>query len=224
MSAAFLAILKRDLLLLARHKMDVLNPLLFGFLVALLFPLGLGPEANTLSLLAPGLLWVIALLACLWAVDGLFDEDYHDGSLALMLLADQPLYFLVLARLIVQWLASGFAIAMVSPVLALMLYLPVDALGAMFFSVLIGSLALVCIGAIGAALTVSIQNGGVLLSLIVLPLYVPILIFGAASVQSAVEGTFNLAYLAIIAAIMLFALVLSPLAIGAALRINVDAS
>jgi|SRR5690554_3610774 len=223
-SSAFWHMLRRDLSLLARRKMDVLNPLLFGFLVALLFPLGLGPAPASLSLVAPGLLWIIALLSCLWAADGLFDEDFHDGSLALILLSPQPAYFLVMARLVAHWLASGFVVALVSPLLALMLYLPSEAMGVLFFSLLLGSISLVCIGAVGAALTVNVRNGGVLLSLIVLPLYVPVIIFGSAAVQAAAILQPSLPYLAILAAMSLLALVLVPLAISAALKINVDAA
>lgn len=224
LSSAFWHMLRRDLSLLARRKMDVLNPLLFGFLVALLFPLGLGPAPTSLSLLAPGLLWVIALLSCLWATDGLFDEDFDDGSLVLMLLSPQPAYFLIMARLLAHWLASGFVIALVSPLLALMLYLPSEAMWVLFLSLVLGSVSLVCIGAVGAALTVNVRNGGVLLSLIVLPLYVPVIIFGSAAVQAAAQWQDSSAYLAILAAISLLAVVLVPLAITAALKINVDAA
>lgn len=213
----------RDLTLLARRKMDVLNPLLFGFLVALLFPLGLGPAPATLALLAPGLLWVIALLSCLWATDGLFNEDFQDGSLVLMLLGSQPVYFLLMTRLIAHWLGSGFAVALLSPLLGLMLYLPVDAVWVLLVSLLLGTATLVFIGAIGAALTVNVQSGGMLLSLIVLPLYVPVIIFGSAAVQAAAQQQTAAAYLAILAAMLLLALVLAPLAIAAALKINVDA-
>lgn len=215
---------RRDFLLLMRKKVDVLNPLLFGFLVALLFPLGLGPAPQTLSLLAPGLIWVIALLSCLWATDGLFNEDFQDGSLVLMLLSPQPLYFLLMARLLAHWLGSGFVIALTSPLLALMLYLPWEAVGVLLASLLLGTASLIVVGAVGAALTVNVQNGGVLLSLIVLPLYVPVIIFGSAAVQASTQGQAALPYLLILAAMMLLALVLAPLAIAAALKINVDAA
>lgn len=215
---------KRDILLMMRRKTDLLNPLLFGFLVALLFPLGLGPAPATLSLLAPGLLWVIALLSCLWATDGLFNEDFQDGSLSLMLLGSQPLYFLLMARVFAHWLGSGFAVAILSPLLALMLYLPSEVLGVLIISLLLGTATLVFVGAIGAALTVNLQNGGMLLSLIVLPLYVPVIIFGSAAVQAAAHSQSALSYLAILAAMFMLALVLAPLAIAAALKINVDAA
>lgn len=224
LSSACWQTFRRDMLLLARRKTELLNPLLFGFLVALLFPLGLGPAPATLALLAPGLLWVIALLSCLWATDGLFDEDFQDGSLALMLLGSQPLYFLMMARLLAHWLASGFAVSLLAPLLGLMLYLPAGAMPVLLVSLLLGSATLVIVGAIGAALTVSLQHGGMLLSLIVLPLYVPVIIFGSAAVQAAALQQSAMAYLAILAAMLLLALVLAPLAIVAALKINVDAA
>lgn len=217
-------VFKRDLTLLLRKKTEVLNPLLFGFLVALLFPLGLGPAPGTLNLLAPGLLWVIALLSCLWATDGLFNEDFQDGSLVLLLLSPQPHYFLLMARLLAHWVGSGLIVSLSAPLLALMLFLPIEAYSSLVFSLLFGTVALVFIGAIGAALTVNMQNSGVLLSLIVLPLYVPVIIFGAAAVQAGALLQNAAPYIMILAAMMFFALVLAPLAIQAALKINVDAA
>lgn len=221
---ACLQVFKREMTLLMRRKTEVLNPLLFGFLVALLFPLGLGPAPATLTLLAPGLLWVIALLSCLWATDGLFDEDFQDGSLVLLLLSPQPVYFLLISRLLAHWVGSGLIIALTSPLLAMMLFLPLGAVLSLVLSLLLGTLCLVFIGAVGAALTVNMQNSGVLLSLIVLPLYVPVIIFGAAAVQAGADGHSSVAYLMILAAMMLLALVLTPLAIHAAIKINVDAA
>lgn len=221
---ACLQVFKREMTLLMRRKTEVLNPLLFGFLVALLFPLGLGPAPATLTLLAPGLLWVIALLSCLWATDGLFDEDFQDGSLVLLLLSPQPVYFLMISRLLAHWVGSGLIIALTSPLLAMMLFLPLGAVPSLVLSLLLGTLCLVFIGAVGAALTVNMQNSGVLLSLIVLPLYVPVIIFGAAAVQAGADGHSSAAYLMILAAMMLLALVLTPLAIHAAIKINVDAA
>lgn len=221
--AACWQMFRRDILLLSRRHLDFLNPLFFGFLVALMFPLGLGPAPDALAMLAPGLIWVIALLSCLWATDSLFYEDFHDGSLALMVLGSQPLYFLLLARLLAHWLASGFTITLAAPLLALMLYLPLEAWPVLIASLLAGTGTLILIGAIGAALTVNLHNSGMLLSLIVLPLYVPVIIFGSAAVQAAVQGLPALPYLAILMAMLLLAMVLAPLAIAAALRINLDA-
>lgn len=217
-------VFKRELTLLLRKKTEVLNPLLFGFLVALLFPLGLGPAPSTLNLLAPGLLWVIALLSCLWATDGLFNEDFQDGSLVLLLLSPQPHYFLIIARLLAHWVGSGLMVALSAPLLAIMLFLPIEAYPSLLLSLLFGTVALIFIGAVGAALTVNMQNSGVLLSLIVLPLYVPVIIFGAAAVQTGAQMQPSAPYVMILAAMMLFAVVLAPLAIQAALKINVDAA
>lgn len=215
---------KRDVLILARKKMDFFNPLLFGFLVVLMFPLGLDPAPQKLSMLAPGLVWIIALLSCLFATDGLFRDDYDDGSLALMLLSPQPGYFIVMSRVWAHWLASGFAVSLVSPIFGLMLYLPSEANLTLFLSLLLGSVSMIFIGAIGSALTVGLKGSGILLTLIILPLYVPVLIFGAAVVQAAAEGMQTSAYLAILAAFMFLSVTLAPLAIQAGLKINLDAS
>ncbi|HEY9034513.1 MAG TPA: heme exporter protein CcmB [Pseudomonadales bacterium] len=220
---ACLALLRRDLLLLLRRRMDLLNPAMFAFLVTLMFPLGLGPAPDQLSLLAPGLVWVIMVLSCLWTTDGLFDEDFRDGSLALMVLGCQPLYFLLMARLAAHWLASALVIVLLAPLLALMLNLPAAGFVALVASLAMGSVSLVAIGAIGAALTVSLNNSGLLLGAIVMPLYVPVIIFGSAAVQAAIAGQSFSGHLAILAAMLLLALVLAPLAIAAALRINLDA-
>ena len=214
---------KRDCIALARHPMDFFNPLIFGLLVTLMFPLGLGPSPQTLGGLAPGLLWVIALLSCLLATDKLFREDFEDGSLTFFVLSPQPLYFLVMARLWAHWLSSGLAITLMSPLLGMMLYLPGEATGALVISLLLGTVSLIFIGGIGAALTVGLKNSGILLTLIILPLYVPVLIFGAAAVQAGAQNMPVNAYLALLGAFSLLAVTLAPLAVAAALRINMDA-
>lgn len=221
---AFWQTLRRDGLVIMRKRMDMLNLLVFGFIVAITFPLGLGPEAQVLSTMAPGLLWIIALLSCLWASDGLFQEDYDDGSLALMLLSPQPIYFLVMARLWAHWCKSGLLVSITAPLLALMLYLPTEANVGLVLSLLLGTISLVFIGGIGAALTVGLKNSGMLLTLIILPFYVPVLIFGAATVQAAAQSLAIDAYLSLLAAFMFLSIVLAPLAVQAALRINLDAS
>ena len=215
---------KSEMQLLISRPMDVFNPLLFGFLVTLMFPLGLGPAPATLAKLAPGLVWIIALLSCLLATDQLFREDFEDGSLTLWLLSPQPMYFLIISRIAVHWLSSGFIIALLSPAFAIMLNMPMQAIPALFFSLLIGSVSLVFIGAIGAALTVGLKNSSVLLTLIILPLYVPILIVGAAAVNAATQGMDVASYLAILGALMALSISLSPLAIYGGLKINIDAA
>ena len=224
LSSAFWQTLKRDCLLVMRQRMDVFNPLIFGFIVALTFPLGLGPSPQMLGALAPGLVWVIALLSCLFATDGLFQEDFDDGSLGLMLLSPQSPYFLIMARLWAHWLKSGLTVSLVSPLLGLMLYLPASAYLALVLSLLLGTISLVFIGGIGAALTVGMKNSGVLLTLIILPLYVPVLIFGSAAVQAAAQGMEVGAYLALLGASMCLAVSLAPLAAQAGLKINLDAA
>jgi heme exporter protein B len=224
LSSAFWQTFRRDCVLVMRKRMDVLNPLVFGFLVALTFPLGLGPAPQTLSALAPGLIWVIALLSCLLATDGLFQEDFEDGSLTLMLLSPQSSYFLVMARLWAHWLKSGFAVSLIAPLLGLMLYLPASANGVLLAALLLGTISLVFLGGIGAALTVGLKNSGVLLTLIILPLYVPVLIFGSAAVQAAAEGMAAMPYVALLGAFACLSVTLAPLATQAALKINLDAA
>lgn len=217
---AFFAIVKRDLTLAWRKGADVANPLLFFIMVITLFPLGVSPSPKILAVLAPGLLWVVALLASLLAAEALFKADFADGSLELMVLSPQPLYVVSLAKVLSHWLFSGLPLCLLAPVLAVMVHLPEQAMGALLLSLLLGTLCLSFVAAIGAALTVSLARSGVLLSLIVLPLFTPVLIFGASCVQSAVEGYGFAGQLAILAALALLALSLAPLAIAAAIRIN----
>ena len=217
-----LEIVRRDLRSALRRGGEWLNPLIFFCLVCTLFPLGIGPNPQRLAELAPGILWVVALLASLLASDQLFRGDYDDATLEQMLLAPLPLYPQVLAKVLAHWLLSGVPLALCSPLLATALQMPAQGLIALVLSLLLGSAVLSVIGAVGAALTVGLRRGGLLLSLIVLPLYIPVLIFGAAAVQGAVLGDPVLPQLAVLAAFLLMAFALAPLAIAAALRISVD--
>lgn len=217
----FIAAVQRDLLLAFRHRNDIFNPLAFFIMVGVLFPLGVSPEAKFLAQVAPGVIWVAALLACLLSVDSLFRADYDDGSLEQMLVSPQSLIILVSAKVFSHWLTSGFLLALVSPVLALMLFLPTEGIPALIASLLLGTPALSLIGAIGAGLTVGLRKGGVLLSLLVLPLYIPVLVFGAATVQAGAMALPISGYLALLGAFLVFTLMLSPLAIAAALKISV---
>lgn len=217
-------LLIQDIKLAVRKPMNALNPLLFGFLVALMFPLGLGPAPATLAKLAPGLIWIIALLSCLLATDQLFREDFEDGSLALWLLSPSSMYFLVLTRVFGHWLSTGFVIAIMSPALGVMLNLPSDGMLTMVLSIMLGSISLIFIGAIGASLTVGLKNSSILLTLIILPLYVPVLIVAVASVSAAVQLLPSNSYLALLAAFMFLTVTLSPLAIYGGLKINLDAA
>jgi heme exporter protein B len=216
-------ILRRQLLLAFRRPIEIGNPLFFFLMVVALFPLGLGPAPDQLASFAPGILWIIALLANLLTSDAVFRGDFEDGSLEQLLLSPQPLYFSVLAYIGAHWLITGVLLALVSPVFGLLLNLPGPAFGALAVSLLAGSALLSLLGGVGAALTVGLRRGGMLISLLILPLYMPVLIFGSSAVQAAAAGQPFAPYLAILGAMLCLAIVLAPLAISAGLRISVDA-
>jgi heme exporter protein B len=215
-------LIRRDLAIALRRRAELANPLLFFLMVCTLFPLGIGPEPARLAALAPGVLWVVALLACLLASDGVFRADFDDGSLEQMLVSPASLYLLALAKSAAHWLIAGLPLALLAPLLALLLQLPTQAIGALVVSLMLGTAVLSLIGAIGAALTVGLRRGGLLLSLIVLPLYVPVLIFGASAVQAAAAGFDYSGQLAMLGALLALALPLAPLAVAASLRISTD--
>ncbi len=217
----FWAVVRRDLVVAFRHRNEIVNPLAFFLMVAVLFPLGVNPDANFLAQIASGVIWVAALLASLLSIDGLFRTDYDDGSLEQMLISSQSLGVIVLAKVFTHWLVSGFLLALVSPLLAMMLFLPRAGFSALVMSLLLGTPTLSLIGAIGAALTVGLRKGGVLLSLLILPLYIPVLIFGASAVQAASIGMPITGYLALLGTVFLISFMLAPFAIVAALKISV---
>lgn len=217
---ALSALLRRDLLLAYRRLSDVGNPLVFALIVIALFPLGIGPTASVLGAVAPGLVWVVALLACLLSSDSLFRDDFADGTLEQLLLLPHSGYFLVIGKVVGHWLVAGLPLVLISPLLAAMLSLPADGVWALFASLLLGTATLSFIGAIGAALTVSLRRGGLLISLIVLPLYIPVLVFGSSAVDAAANGLPWGSQLAVLGALLCLALVLSPLAIAGALRLS----
>lgn len=193
------------------------------FLIAVsLFPVAVGPDPVTLARIAPGVLWVAALFAFLLSLDRLFQADYEDGSLDLLLLSAEPLELIVLAKCLAQWLMTGAPLILVAPVLALALNLDVGVYGVLSLALLIGTPALTLIGAVGAALTISVRRGGVLLSLLILPLYLPVLIFGVAAIEAAVLGTSARGHLMLLGSLSLFALVLGPWASAAALRLHLQ--
>ena len=222
LSLIFLLALKRDILLAYRKRGELVNPLVFFLIVATLFPLGVSPNPEFLAQVAPGVVWVAALLATLLSMDSLFRSDYDDGSLEQMLLSPHPLSLLVLAKVTGHWLMTGLPLAIISPLLGLMLYLPESGYPALIASLLLGSPVLILIGAIGAGLTVGLRKGSVLLSLLVLPLFIPVLIFGAGTVLAGVNGLPIGGYLALLGAMLALALALAPLAISAAIRISVS--
>ncbi len=218
----FCAVLKRDLMLAYRKKSDLFNPLIFFLMVATLFPLGVSPEPDFLAEVAPGVVWVAALLSTLLAMDSLFRSDFEDGTLEQTLLSPQPLFIVVLAKVIAHWMMSGLPLTLLAPLLGVMLFLPGEGMSGLMLSLLLGTPTLSLIGAIGAALTVGLRKGGVLISLLVLPLYIPVLIFGTSAVQAAVTGLPLAGYFALLGAMLALGLVMAPLAIGAALRISVS--
>ena len=214
---------RRQLVLAFRRPIEIGNPLLFFAMVVALFPLGLGPAPDKLAAFAPGILWIIALLSNLLTSDTVFRSDFEDGSLEQLLLSPQPLYLSVLAYVAAHWLITGVLLGLVSPVFALMLNLPTQAVGILAASLLLGTAVLSLAGGIGAALTVGLKRGGMLISLLILPFYMPVLIFGSAAVQAAVVGAPAAPYLAILGAMLCLAIALAPMAISAGLRISVDA-
>lgn len=219
---AFTATVRRDMTLVGRRVGDAANPLVFFLVVVAMFPLGLGPKPEILRLVAPGVLWVVAMLACLLSTEMLFRSDYDDGTLEQLILSPHPLPLLLTGKVLVHWLVSGVPLAVIAPLLAGMLYLPVSGIPALVATLLLGSGVLSFIGAIGAGLTVGLRRGGVLLALVVLPLYVPVLVFGAGAVQAAVSGAEVSGQLAVLGAFFLLALCFAPFAIAGALKISLD--
>lgn len=222
MFSVFAWIVKRDLMLAMRHRADLFTALFFFVIVVSLFPLGIGPEPATLRMIAPGVVWVAALLASMLALERLFAVDHADGTLEQMLLAPQPVSLLVLGKIAAHWLVTGLPLVVIGPVLGLQYDLSADALGVLLVSLLLGTPALSLIGAIGAALTLGLRGGGVLVSLLVLPLYIPVLIFGAGAVEAHVSGLGGESHLYLLGAIGVTALVLAPLATSAALRVSAE--
>ncbi|MCP4126895.1 MAG: heme exporter protein CcmB [Gammaproteobacteria bacterium] len=217
-----MAIVRRDLILAMRRRSDMLTILFFFVIVVSLFPLGIGPEMNTLRLIAPGVVWVAALLASMLALERLFAIDYADGALEQMLLAPQPLSLLVLGKITAHWLVTGLPLVLMAPVLGIQYDLSLDGLWVLVITLLLGTPALSLIGAIGAALTLGLRGGGVLVSLLVLPLTIPVLIFGAGAVEATVSGLGGEGHISMLAAILVLSLFFAPLAAAAALRVSVE--
>ncbi|HHH39104.1 MAG TPA: heme exporter protein CcmB [Sedimenticola sp.] len=222
MFEAYFTIVRRDLTLAMRRRSDLFTTLFFFVIVVSLFPLGIGPEMNTLRLIAPGVVWVAALLASMLALERLFAADFDDGTLEQMLLVPQPLSVLVLGKVTAHWLVTGVPLVVMAPVLGLQYDLSAEALGVLVLSLLLGTPALSLIGAIGAALTLGLRGGGVLVSLLVLPLCIPVLIFGAGAVEANVSGLGEQGHLSMLGALLVLSLLFSPLAAAAALRISAE--
>lgn len=222
MIKVFAWVVRRDLMLAMRSRSDLFTALFFFVIVVSLFPLAIGPELETLRQIAPGVVWVAALLASMLVLERLFAADHADGSLEQMLLSPQPVSLLVLGKVLAHWLVTGVPLVIVAPLLGLQYDLDSEALGVLLLSLLLGTPSLSLIGAIGAGLTLGLRNGGVLVSLLVLPLYIPVLIFGAGAVEASASGLGAQSHLYLLGAILVMALLLAPLAAAAALRVSVE--
>ena len=220
--AACRAVVERDLLIAARRRSDVLTTFFFFVIVVSLFPLGVGPQPDTLREIAPGVVWVAALLAAMLSLARMFGADYADGTLEQMVLTPQPLTLLVLSKILAHWLTTGLPLVMIAPLLGLQCGLAGDALATLLLSLLIGTPALSLIGALGAALTLGVRGGGALTALLVLPLYVPVLVFGAGAVSASATGMGAAGHLSLLGAMSLAALVFAPWATAVALRIALE--
>jgi len=220
LSQAFWYLLRRDLTLAVRNRAEFANPLLFFILVITLFPLAIGAVPELLSRIAPGIIWVAALLAAMLSLDSIFRSDFDDGSLEQLLLSAHPMPVLVLAKVAAHWLVTGVPLLLVSPLLAEMLGMPTQAQGTMMVTILIGTPILSLVGSIGVALTVGLPKGGIILSLLVLPLYVPILIFAAGAIEAAAGGLDVSAQIYMLLAFLFLSISLSPIATAAALRMS----
>jgi heme exporter protein B len=214
--------IRRELRLLARQKADWLNPVLFFIIVLTLFPLGVGPEPNLLRQMAPGIVWIAALLSVLLAAERLFKDDYRNGVVEQLVAARQPVMAFVLAKTFTNWLSTGLPLVLLSPLVALLLGLNMASLTAMALTLALGTPLLSLLSALGAALTLSADKGGILLALLILPLYIPLLIFASAAMEAASMGLSYQGQLAIILAMLLFSLALIPFAVASALKINVS--
>jgi len=222
LTQAFWYLLRRDLLLAYRNRSELANPVLFFVLVITLFPLAVGAEPVLLARIAPGIIWVAALLASMLSLDAIFRSDFEDGTLEQMLLSAHPVPVLVLAKVSAHWLATGLPLFLVAPVLGAMLGLEESAYGVLMLTILLGTPVLSLIGSVGVALTVGLRKGGVILSVLVLPLYVPVLIFSSSAIDAAATGLSASAQISMLLAFLFLALSLSPVATAAALRMSIS--
>jgi heme exporter protein B len=222
MTQVFFALLRRDLLLAFRHRGELLNPLLFFGLIVTLFPLGVSPEPAVLKVMAPGVIWIAVLLAGLFSLEGLFRSDFEDGSLEQMALSPFPLAWLVLPKILAHWIVSGLPMLLLAPLLGLLLALPANGIRVLELTLLLGTPFLSLVGSVGVALTVGLRRGGMLLTLIVMPLYIPLLIFATQAVTSAVAGLPYAGALDFLTALLFLSLSLAPFAAASALRISLS--
>ena len=222
MSSAFFALLRRDLLLAFRRRTELLFPVIFLLVVISLFPLGIGPSPQLLARIAPGVIWIAALLATVISLDALFRSDFEDGTLEQFVISGHPLTLIALAKIVAHWLVAGLPIVLLSPLLALWMNLPMESLSVMVVTLALGTPILSLIGAIGVGLTISLKRGGQLLSLLVFPLYGPILIIATAAVMAAADALPYTQFLGLLAAGLITSLTLAPFAAAAALKISLS--
>jgi len=220
--SAFVALIKRDLMLSYRHRNELLNPLLFFVIVVTLFPLGTSPEKQLLQTMAPGVIWVAALLAAMLSLDTLFKSDYEDGTLEQIMLSPHSNAVLVLAKIISHWLVTGVPIILMAPLLGMLMFLPGEAIVTLMLTLLLGTPILSLVGAIGMGLTLGLNRGGMLLSLLVLPLYIPVLIFSASAVDASMAGMEIKGQLYFLAALLVLSITLAPMATASALKISIE--
>ena len=218
----FRQMIVRDLRIHLRGATKMLNPLVFFVVVISLFPLGVGPGSEVLAGIAPAIIWVAALLATLMSMDLMFSDDYDDGSLEQMVISGQSLFIIVLSKIIAHWLVAGLPLIMLSPVIGAALYMGQEAITVMMLALLLVTPVLSLLGAIGASLTVGLERGGLLVTIIVLPLYVPLLVLGTAMVQAAVRGDSVAGYVYWLLAALVGAMTLAPIAAVAGVRVAVD--
>lgn len=222
MFSAWHQIFKRDLLIAFRRRSEIVHPLIFFVMVVSLFPLAIGDDKVLLQKIAPAIIWVTALLATMLSLDNLFRSDFEDGSLEQMTLLKTPLSFLVTAKIAAHWVITGLPLILITPLLAVLLYVPSETILLLILTLLLGTPTLSLIGAVGIALTVGLRQGGVILSLLILPLYIPVLIFATLAMQNSVQGFSAEAQLAMLLAILVLAITLSPFAIAAALKVSLN--
>lgn len=223
MLSAFWIVLKRDLLLALRRRNEVFTVLFFFIVVVSLFPLGIRFEDKVLTQIAPGVLWIAALLASTLALDRLFSSDYEDGTLEQLILAPHSLSVMVLAKIFAHWLLTGLPLVLIAPVVGLLYQIPIDSIAVTMLVLLLGTPVLSMIGAIGAALTLGLRGGGVLLAFLVLPLYIPVLVYGAGGISASMqEGVSIQPYLLLLLAFMTLSIIFTPIATAAALKISIE--
>ncbi len=221
LGAAFACTVVKETTVSFRNRGDLANPLIFFLAIVVFIPLGISPQGKVLAGLAPGMIWIIALLSTLLSLDRLFQSDFEDGSLEQAVVSGQSLYWLVIAKVVVHWLMTGLPLTLLAPLLGVMMSLSAEGYLPLMLSLLMGTGSLSLIGAIGAALTVALRRGGLLLSLIILPLYVPVLIFGSAAVRNAIDEMQIGGQISILAGFLVLSLVLAPLAAAGALKISI---